>query len=119
MEELYLRYFDAISNLLVAASGAISAVYVYVRDRSLLGMVLGLLFAAAFAALGILDWLGLISRIWLRIASNGLVGMLFMMLGTANLYVKEKVPGWLVGASLVLGTGFILTTIVAGLRYWR
>ncbi len=54
MEELYLRYSMLLVIFLVAASCAISAAWVCVRDRSILGMALGLLFAAAFAALAYL-----------------------------------------------------------------
>jgi hypothetical protein len=95
--DLLLEHDNAIRNLGMAVC-AIWAAYTCVRDRSILGMVLWVPLGAAFTVLGLLDLLGVGPRPWMGIATNAVVGIGFMMAGTADLYVRfePEVPRWIV-----------------------
>ena len=69
MEDLLVKHFAALVNLLFGAAFAIAAVLVLLMYRSIFGITLALSIGAVFATLGWLALQGLISEAWVRVSA--------------------------------------------------
>jgi hypothetical protein len=112
--------FDVLIRLVMGALFAIPALQVYVKHRSIGGMLFWLSFGVAFIALGLLEFYGLLDGKWANVCFYAVVGVLLTITSTAALRSPptDRFPRWTQWASLVMGVSSLLgVMIVVGLSY--
>jgi hypothetical protein len=119
---LLWKHPDAIWNLILALVLAIAAAHDLVKQRSVLGSILGLSLAGAFTAVALADLLDLMAREWVRVASNALFGIMGITIGAWNLWAEYRPylpPKWVNWAIVVLGAGYLLSAVLYAIGYWH
>lgn len=117
--DLSLRHLDTLVHLLFGGVFAIWAVHVFVKHRSILGMVVCLLGAVVFTAVGLLNLLGVVAPAWVDVPKNAVLGIVFLMIAIDKLSVMHK-PGSIRWLFWVAGVVCILEAVSRGLAayYW-
>jgi hypothetical protein len=114
--------FDALFNLLFGGALVIGALFCLVKPRNILGMVLCLFGASAVTAPAVLDLMGLITREWVGLSRDIVLGMGLIWTSIWALYSppSPSFPRWTQWAWLVIGVGSVLWGSIHVLDYyWR
>ena len=118
--DLLVKHDTAFLNLLFAGFFAVGTLYEVAKRRSVGGVVFGLSFGAAFAALALLDLTGLIARGAAGVSQKAAVGLGLIWTSIWALYSPPSptYPNWTKWAWLIIGIGWTLSAIYVGLIYY-